>query len=42
MRAGEVQRNRPLQQLVCHLKSFPPELFDVEMKKSLRRRLLGN
>lgn len=31
--AGEVQKNRPLQQLVCHLKSFPSQPFDIEMKQ---------
>ncbi len=31
--AQEVQRNRPLQQLACHLKSFPSKPFDIEMKQ---------
>ncbi len=31
--AGEVQKNRPLQQLVCHLKGFPSQPFDIEMKQ---------
>lgn len=28
----------PLQQLACHLKSFPSEPFDIEMKKSVSAR----